>query len=219
VTDRDWLRCAAWAGSLGVADYLVDHFVPLPPQLEPILFFAEGPLFVVFAVALGRTMCAHRRAVSLELAPILGAIGGAAFAMMAIVQSAIHPIFRQPLDPGLDEASVRTVRTIWRAVDHVQLGMDVTFDVFWMTAVALFGWNMRRDPRFGRVLGLTGAGASLACLALNLGSFPRPPTPDLGPAVGAWGAAVAVALWRALAAAAVRVEPPPAAAAGTGDPS
>ncbi len=210
MSEQAWPRCAAWSGTLLVIDYLVSHFVPLPPLPGRIVFFAVGVLFVIFSVALGRTMRDARRAVAIDLAAVLGVVGGACLTMMAVVQSAIHPVIRQALDPALDEASVRTVRTIWRAVDLVQLGMDVTWDLFGLTALAVFGWSMRRDPRFVAVLGLGGAALCVASIALNVWSFPVPPTPDLGPAVGLWGAAVAIALWRSLA---------PGRRAGEGAPS
>lgn len=199
MTDQAWPRCAAWTGTVLAVDYLVSHFVPLPPLPERVVFFAVGVLFVTFSVALGRTMRETRRAVAIDLAAVLGVVGGACFTMMAVVQSAIHPVLRRPLDPALDAATVGTVRTIWHAVDLVQLGMDVTWDLFGLSALALFGWSMRRDPRFGAALGIAGAAVCVASIALNLWFFPAPPTPDLGPVVGLWGAAVAGALWRAIA--------------------
>lgn len=191
-----WQRSAALAGSSGVLAYLSGHFAPLPPALDRVVFFSEGPLFVVLAYSLARAMGERRRAVSLDLAALLGVIGGATFTMMAVVQYAVHATMRQPVVPPLDDASARALRIAWRGLDAVQLGMDVTFDIFWLVALALFGWNMRHDRRFGALLGWAGALLSIACLALNLLSFPTPPTPDLGPFIALWGAAVVVQLWR-----------------------
>lgn len=206
-----WQRCAALAGSLAVLVYLVSHFLPLPPLPEHLVFFGIGPSLVVFMVALGRTMAERRKAVSLELAPVLGAIGGAVFTLMAVVQSAIHPLIRQPPVPPLDAETARALRLAWKGLDSVQLGMDVVFDIFYLLAVALFGWNMRHDRRFGAALGAVGALLSLPCLALNVWSFPTPPRPDLGPFIALWGLAVVVQLWRG------SLRPAePAEAAGTG---
>jgi hypothetical protein len=195
--NRDpWQRWAALAGSLAVLAYLIAHFAPLPRSAGRLLFFAIGPLFIVFAVALGRTMSEHRRAVSLDVASIFAVIGGAAFTMMAVVQSAIFATTRQPVVPPLDEGTARALRLAWKGLESVQLGMDVTFDLFYLVGLALFGWNMRRDRRFGAILGTVGALLSLACLGLNLASFPVPPRPDLGPIIALWGVAVVVQLWR-----------------------
>lgn len=202
-----WQRCAAVAGALVVIDYLATQFLTLPPRLGRLAFLAIGPLIVVLTVALGRTLGERRRAVSLELAAVFGAIGGAAFTLMATVQSAIHPLIRQAPVPALDAETARALRLAWKGLDAVQLGMDVAFDVFYLVAVALLGWSMRYDRRFGAPLGLAGAALSLACLALNLWTFPTPPRPDLAPAIALWGAAVVVQLWRAPARAAESAEP------------
>lgn len=195
--NRDpWQRWAALAGSLVVLSYLAPQFVPLPLAVARILFFGVGPLFIVFAVALGRTMGERRRSTSLELASLFAVIGGAAFTMMAVVQSAVFAVMRQPVVPPLDDAPARALRLAWKGLDSVQLGMDVTFDIFYLVALVLFGWNMRHDPRFGAILGAIGALLSITCLALNLASFPTPPRPDLGPVIALWAIVVVVQLWR-----------------------
>jgi hypothetical protein len=195
--NRDpWQRWAALAGSLAVLSYLTTQLVPLPPAVARVLFFATGPVFIVFAVALGRTMGERRRAVSLELASLFAVIGGATLTMMAVVQSAVFATTRQPVLPPLDEAPARALRLAWKGVDSVQLGMDVTFDIFYFVALVLFGWNMRHDRRFGAILGAAGALLSLAALGLNLASFPVPPRPDLGPVIALWAVVVVVQLWR-----------------------
>lgn len=197
MAERQWLRWGAIFGAVAVVDYLAVPFIPQP--VKRVAFFAEGPLFVAFAPSLSRALLERRPSASAWLAGAFGAIGGAVMTLMAVVQNSINATMNRLIAAEADEAARLNLRVLWKGLDSVQLGMDVVFDIFWLTALALFGWTMARDDRFGRVIGWTGLVLCVACLALNTWSFPTPPRPDLGPLVGLWGVVVVIAAWRAVA--------------------
>jgi hypothetical protein len=62
-----------------------------------------------------------------------------------------------------------------RPLQPVWLGLDVAWDAYISVGTALFGFNMLRHPRFGRVFGGSGIGIALALLCSNLLTFPTPP--------------------------------------------
>ena len=80
--------------------------------------------------------------------------------------------------------------------EHVEFGLDLSWDVFLVAGTILFCCAMFGDPRFGRRFALPGIGVAVGLYALNFATFPTPPASeglvDLGPLVGLWYAAVSV---------------------------
>jgi hypothetical protein len=112
--------------------------------------------------------------------------------LMAVVQAAIDSRMDEHLPAASYVASPNLVVWIRNSVNSVHLGMDISFDIFFLVSVILFGISMLRHPRFGAKFGIPGCVAAIATLVLNLHSFPLPPKPDLGPVVALWLCAVAV---------------------------
>ena len=85
---------------------------------------------------------------------------------------------------------------IWKSLDHIQLGIDLAWDLFIFLGTILFAINMYNHPKFGKIFSLTGVIVSSALILINILSFPIPPAEaksiDLGPILGLWGLAVTV---------------------------
>jgi hypothetical protein len=82
------------------------------------------------------------------------------------------------------------------AFEHVELGLDLSWDVFLVAGTILFSCAMLADARFGRRFALPGIALAAGLYVLNFATFPTPPASeglvDLGPLVGLWYAAVSV---------------------------
>lgn len=78
------------------------------------------------------------------------------------------------LPTASDVASRNLIGWIRDSVISVHLGMDVSFDIFILVSVTLFGISMLRHPKFGAKFGFPGCVAAVATLGLNLHSFPSP---------------------------------------------
>ena len=112
--------------------------------------------------------------------------------LMAVVQSAIGARMDGHLPELKDVADRAIAEWVRNSVNSVHLGMDVSFDIFILVSLFLFGISMLRHPAFGARFGIPGSAAALVTLGLNLYAFPLPPNPDLGPVVALWLGAVAV---------------------------
>jgi hypothetical protein len=123
--------------------------------------------------------------------------------MMLVVQLAISMSMRDYMDKATDAATKATLDLIWKAVDKVQLGLDVSWDVFIGIGTLLFAVNMLNHPRFGKILGGIGALLAILLLGFNLYTFPMPPANanliDFGPFVGLWYLVISIQALRSLA--------------------
>jgi hypothetical protein len=125
----------------------------------------------------------------LQLAVITGICAPVLVSAMLTVQLSLVSYmgkYYHPLEQSLKEAQIN----IWRAVDSVQLGLDVAWDMFILPTVILFAIGVMRHPAFGRVFGTIGLVMGVVGLFLNMFTFPTPPInvglPDIGPFVVSW---------------------------------
>lgn len=173
----EWPRFGAIAGLLGVASYVVVVAAPLPDRVAAFVAALFGPLLGIGCYGLSRLLVAHRKTVTAQLAGVFGMIAGTLVNAMLMVQLAIH------MPPG-------KMSEVPRSLNLVHLGLDVSWDFYIGAATVLFGWNMLRHPRFGRIFGALGLLAGGALLVLNFSTFPTPPADagsiDVGPFVALW---------------------------------
>jgi hypothetical protein len=199
---RKWIVTGMTCGLIGGISYPLLIFVPLPEPVMLPLAFAFGPLLSVSSVGLYHLIGLHRKTVSLQIATIANVTAGIVVNLMIIVQLAVRKAMQGYLEEAGDEAAADMLRWIWRGVDKVQQGLDVSWDVFLATGTFLFALNMMRHPRFGRLYGWPGVLIAAALLVLNLASFPTPPASagsvDVGPLVGLWYLVVAIRALRSL---------------------
>ena len=199
-----WSRIAIAAGLTACVVYPVMVYVPLPRFVQLTLGASFGPALGMASIALAHVLRARRRAPSIELAGIANALAGALVTGMIIVQLAINYSTAPAADGQLD--AILTGR-IWDVV----LGLDVAFDTFIGLATLLFGLNMLRDPRFGKVIGWIGAFLAVFLLwGANFYYFPDPPRehgfPEIGIFTGLWYLAVVILLLRSAAPGARKLE-------------
>jgi hypothetical protein len=165
------------AYALGASELLGDVATPIVASLF-------GPLIAGASVALYLLLAAERA----TLAGLLGAVANVAAAAlvtaMVLVQLAVNDV-EAGLSPALNDA-----------FEHVEFGLDLSWDVFLVAGTILFSCAMLADPRFGRRFAVPGIAVAAGLYVLNFATFPTPPASeglvDLGPLVGLWYAAVSL---------------------------
>ncbi len=186
------MRVGGIAGIATVVAYFIAVFSPLPWPVRRPIFFSIGPFGIVFILGLNRLFAADRRDVAVQVATVFGVVGGGVMNIMAVVQAAISSRMDRHLPTAADAAGSEILTWVRDSVNSVHLGLDVSFDIFFLLSPILFGIAMLRDPRFGMRFAVPGLIAASVTLFLNLLSFPVPPEPDLEPLVGLWVFAVAL---------------------------
>jgi hypothetical protein len=184
------LRAGAACGLCAALIYPLWSAVDLPLPLNRLLHFAFGPLLVVAFLGLDRWVQRQRPSAMARIGCVFGAIAGASFCAMTVVQAAnlgwISPRIAETADPLLQQ----DLRRVLHGVFSVQLGLDIVWDIHICLATILLAASL---PGYGvllRAWRVYGVSAAAATLGLNLLCFPLPPRDaglvDGGPLVGAW---------------------------------
>jgi hypothetical protein len=199
---RTWVRVGIYAG-LGVnVIYPLMIFVPLSRKMTLLFASLFGPLLMAASLGLYFFLKAHRKTVSGQLAVLSNIIAASMVSLMLIVQLSVNLSVPGLMESGGEGISEATKKWILQVVDKVQLGMDVSWDIFIAIGTILFGAAAMKHPRFGKIFGLCGFLIGHFLLVFNLATFPTPPGEagliDLGPAVGLWYLVAALLILRSL---------------------
>jgi hypothetical protein len=166
-------------------------------KLLLILAFAIGPVAIAGVLAIYERLATDQRSsMSLKVGTVFLVIAFALLNLMLVVQQTIFLQFRQFRQEAANEAAQESLARVFEGVNLVQLGMDVSFDIFYCIGLILLAAVMYGHRDFGKLLGSFGILSGAALLIANLAAFPYLPTEtgliDFGPVTGVWWLAVIV---------------------------
>jgi uncharacterized membrane protein YvlD (DUF360 family) len=197
---RSWTRVAIVTGFLAVIVYPLLLTVSMPLALTLVLAGAFGPLLSVACFGLYQFMAVHRKTVSLQVAAMFTIIAGTVVNLMLVAQMSIRAAMTTRMAATTDEQALGFLRLAYSAADKVQLGLDVSWDIYIGLGTILFGLNMLRNPWFGKIVGSAGMLVGVLLLVFNIATFPVPPgevgSIDFGPFVGLWYLVVTILMVR-----------------------
>jgi hypothetical protein len=187
---KQWVRTGIYTGLAVSVVYPLMIFVPLPKKITIILASLFGPLLMTASLGLYYFLKAHRKSVTLQLAVLSNIIASAMASLMLIVQLSVNLSMDGLMESAGEGITEATQKWIWQVVDKIQLGMDVSWDIFIGIGTILFGAAMMKHPRFGKIFGLLGLLIGHFLLVFNFSTFPTPPGDggliDFGPFAGLW---------------------------------
>lgn len=185
---EQWVKYGSTAGILSVLCYLIAAIGILPDFVSLLLAFAFGPLLSIGFIGFYHFIKEHRASVSLQVATLFAIIAGSIVNIMLVVQQALFE--------GVSKADRDAMGPAWAGLNWIQLGLDVSWDIYISVATLLLGIAMWSHPRLGKFFGVVSIVLGVALLVLNLSTFPTPPgeagSVDVGPFVGLWFLAIAV---------------------------
>jgi hypothetical protein len=114
-----------------------------------------GPLFSVSFMGFYHFLRAHQNSAALQTATVFGIIAGTLVNLMLVVQ--------QPLFIGVPSATRASMGPAWAGLNWIQLGIDVSWDIYGSIAILLLGIVLWRHPRFGMVMGEQRCSAGRSC--------------------------------------------------------
>ncbi len=202
--ERSWVKVGAICGLFSAGFYMLLNIpnLPIPTVMIRVIFFAVGVLGVISVGGLYHLIKKHRNSVMLQQAVLLSIIAFVLLALMAVSQETIEAFRAESISVAQGEQARELQVNIWKAVDSVQLAMDIAFDIFYTLTFIFYSILMFRHPRFGKIFGVSGVLIFSLLLLFNLYSFPHPPASngliDLGPITGLWSLAVIIQSLRSL---------------------
>ena len=171
-------------------------WVMLSQRLSLLLALAIGPVAAIGTLSLSETLSKFFDKPTIRLGSIFLVVGFAILTLMIAMQQAIFADYRQILDASGAAEPAAPLREAFSLVNHVQLGADVAFDIFYSIGVVFISSALVRGSGLARLIGAYGLLAGAALFALNIWYFPKPPAEmgsiDLGPATIAWWIALFV---------------------------
>jgi hypothetical protein len=169
-------------------------------KLLLILAFAIGPVAIVGVLVISERLARGGASMRHRVGTVFLVIAFALLNLMLVVQQTIFLQFRQFRQEAASEAVRESLRLVFEGVNLVQLGIDVSFDIFYCIGLILIAALMYGHRDFGKFLGGFGILAAAALLIANLAAFPYLPTEtgliDFGPVTGLWWLAVIVQMVR-----------------------
>jgi hypothetical protein len=191
-----WIKLGVVCGILTTLIYPLLILVKMPIIITALLAAAMGLLLSLASIGLYQVLKLHRKTVKLQIAVLFNIIAGVLLNLMFMVQLTVREFMKGYIDQATNEYAQETYEMIWKSVDKVQLGMDLSWDVYLSVGTFLFALSMLTHPRFGKIFGWLGMSFAVLLLCFNFISFPVPPGEagliDFGPAIGLWYLAVAI---------------------------
>ena len=159
--------------------------IELSERLSLVLAFAIGPVAIFGVLSLTRELSKEVKGSLLRIATVFLVIAFALLNLMIVVQQSIFSYFQTYFNEADGEAAKDSLRMILKGVNPVQLGIDVSFDIFYCLGIIMLSAVILRLSLAHKVLATYGILSSGALLVLNLWTFPVPPADagliDFGP--------------------------------------
>lgn len=183
-----WIKQGSTAGIISVLAYMGAATGLIGGQAGLSLAFAFGPLLSIGFVGFYYFIKSDRNSPILQISTLFGVIAGSIVNMMLVVQQALFE--------GVSKADRAAMGAAWSGLNWIQLGLDVSWDIYIGVATVLLGLTMWSHPRFGKIFAIISVGLGVALLVLNMSTFPVPPgdagSVDIGPFVGLWFLVLAI---------------------------
>ncbi len=202
---KDWVKYGTICGLISAGTYMLLNVIinipdiSIPHSIIRIAFFSVGVFGVISVGGLYHLIKKHKNSVALQMAALLSIVAFVCLTLMAVLQETTGAFWQEAL---ANNQSVEEVNSIWGAINAVQLGVDITFDIFYSITFILYSILMLNHPRFGKIFGISGIVLFSALLILNLVTFPHPPANvgliDVGPFTGLWGLVVIIQSLRSI---------------------
>jgi len=187
ITVKNIERVLRIIGLVLITVYLISAtgIVPLPMAIARTAIFLLGPFAIIgitFLASKYKPQDDYR--LMQQIGHVFIVIAFGLFTTMLVVQHAGFSFYES------NKEFITNAKEIFNIINSVQLGIDISFDIFYSLGILMFSFSFLKLKRMGLLIGIIGITTSLGLLSLNLITFPLPPKNagliDLGPYTIIW---------------------------------
>lgn len=165
-----------------------------------VVYFWAGPLMAVFGIlnsyAIYRILATERQGSMNRLAYLFSVIAFSFVTIMITIQESVRIAISQRYLDAAGSIKQELYQTIYLALDGVDLGIDLAWDLFLGLSIILAGIVMLKHSRFKALFGIPSIFCGVLLLILNGITAPIPPDAkgffDAGALVGLYGLILSV---------------------------
>jgi len=200
---RQWIMVSIISGLAAIITYLLAvPFNPgIPVLASYLIFMFFGPLYCIASLALFKYLRENDNTPLVQIGLLFNLIAGPILTLMILMRAALQYHFQAMLG---ESEMIQSTQIAWRmafdAGSMLQMGAYMTWNIFVLLGIIIWGIIIGRHPRFGWWPGASGIIIGLVGLILNFRTFPTPPTEtglfDIGPFVAIWGLIITIQLIR-----------------------
>jgi hypothetical protein len=195
---KSWILTGIGTGLVSLAIYPLMLLVDLPDKLLAAMAGLFGPLLAISSIGTYYFISLHRKTVIVQIAALSNIAAGVTVNLMMIVQLSVNQWMSRSSEIAPGGPSGQILGDSWKVVNQVQLGLDISWDIFISMGTLLFAVAMLRHPKLGKLLGVSGILLGASIFVVNFLTFPMPPAEtglfDLGPIMGLWYLIVGIKL-------------------------
>ena len=170
-----------------VSIYLISAtgIFPLPIAIARTALFLLGPFAIIGITSLASSYTPHEDFKLIQhFGHIFIVIAFGLFTTMLVVQQAGFSFYES------NKEFITNAKEVFRIINSVQLGIDISFDIFYCLGILFFSFSFLKLKGLGLLVGVIGVITSMGLLSLNMITFPHPPAEsglvDLGPYTIIW---------------------------------
>lgn len=175
-------------------------FPVVASQLQIIIYFWAGPLMAVFGIinsyAIYCILATEKQGSMNRLAYLFSVIAFSFVTAMIMIQEAVRITISQRYLGASDSIIQELYQTIYLALDGIDLGIDLAWDLFLGLSIILTGIVMLRHSKFKAWFGIPSIICGVLLLIFNAITTPIPPDAkglfDAGPLIGLYGLILSV---------------------------
>ena len=176
-----------------VGIYLISAIgiIPLPIAIARTALFLLGPFAIIGITSLASSYTPHEDFKMIQhIGHIFIVIAFGLFTTMLVVQQAGFSFYES------NKEFITNAKEVFRIINSVQLGIDISFDIFYCLGILFFSFSFLKLKGLGLLVGIIGVITSMGLLSLNMITFPHPPAEsgliDLGPYTIIWWVLMAI---------------------------
>ncbi len=177
--------------SVGIYIISATRIIPLPIAIARTAMFLLGPFAIIGITSIASSYTPHEDFKKIQhIGHIFIVIAFGLFTTMLVVQQAGFSFYEA------NKEFITNAKEVFRLVNSVQLGIDISFDIFYCLGILFFSFSFLKLKGLGLLVGIIGVITSIGLLSLNMITFPIPPAEsgliDLGPYSIIWWVLIVV---------------------------